>query len=353
MSDPNMSEAEPSAFTPPFDQLPVDQQPLPPRLSRGANVAVSPGPPLIPPLQTTSPIDFVDAAPRPAATAAAIAPLTLSAASQTSGDPSDFLPLRSDPPPALVPTWWLRSAVVVSLCVVMGATLWTEYQGALGDGALSTAVWAAHGLAGVPLLLWSFLAMGNAGRIVPASRYQKRSSGSMAVALWLLAAAAPFGAIAVARWLDERLNDSEDLAAVTILVATVFAGLGLLWLPFGYHSRQASRVGAPHRVMLRWFFAPLLSGIGGLVVVSVWLGGLLAEDGLETSERVLQTGVVYAVPMSVFVFSTWRAIRVFDEVIDLRWRRWRAEWEQTLGDLAALPVPGPEDSPEIDNVHDA
>ena len=353
MNDPNMSDPEPPAFRPPFDQLPVDQQPLPPRQDDGANVAVSSGPPLIPPLQTTSPIDFVDAATHPAVTVATVASVTLSAAWQTNDDPLDFVPLRSDPPPALVPTWWLRSAVVVFLCVVMGAMLWTEYQGASSDVVLSAAVWAAHGLAGMPLLLWSYLAMGNVGRIVPGSRYQRRPSGSMAVVLWLLAAAAPFGVIAVARWLDERLNDSEDLAAVTMLVATVFVGLGLIWLPFGYHSRQASRVGAPHRVMLRWFFAPVLSGVGALVVVSVWLGGLLAADGLETSERLLQAGVVYAVPMSVFVFSTWRAITVFDEVIDLRWRRWRAEWEQTLGNLAALPVPGPENSPEIDNVHDS
>jgi hypothetical protein len=97
----------------------------------------------------------------------------------------------------------------------------------------------------------------------------------------------------------------------------------------------------------------LLAGVGVLLVMSVGLGDLLADDGLESSERLLQVGVAYAVPMFVFALSTWRAITVFDEVIDLRWRRWRTEWEQTLSYLAAQPAPGPEGSPSIENLLDS
>lgn len=375
MTDSDMFEEPPPSVEPPLDQLPVDQQPLPPRLNGDVDSDVSSGPrlpgipqlptggmdgpampsrptgpPLIPPLETTSPIDFVDGGGHPVA---AVSPLAMSATSQTSDEASDFAPLRSDPPPVLVPTWWLRSAVLLSLLGAMGVTLWTEYQGVPGDVATSTAVWGAHILAGVLLVLWSFLAMGNAGRIVPPSRYQKRASGSMAVVLWMVAAVAPFGALAVARRLEDRLNDSEDLAAVAIMVATVFVAFLLLWLPFRYHMRQASRVGAPRQAMLGWFFAPLLAGVFGLLAVSVGLGDLLADDGLEPSERLVQVGVAYAMPMFVFALSTWRAITVFDEVIDLRWRRWRTEWEQTLGALAAQPAPGPEGSPDIDNLLDS
>jgi hypothetical protein len=375
MTDSDRFEEPPPSLEPPLDQFPVDQQPLPPRLGGGENSDLSSGPrllgipqlppdnrdgpampsrptgpPLIPPLETTSPVDFVDAAAHPVA---ADSPVAMSATSQMSHDRSDFAPLRSDPPPALVPTWWLRSAVLLSLFVAIGVTLWTEYQGAPGDVATSTAVWGAHLLAGALLVLWSFLAMGNAGRIVPVSRYQKRSSGLVAGVLWLLAAIAPFGTVAMARLLEDRLSDSEDLAAVAIMVAVVFVAFVLLWLPFRYHSRQASRVGAPHRAMLGWFFAPLLAGVGGLLMLSLGLGDLLADEGLAPSERLLQVGVAYAVPMFVFALSTWRAITVFDEVIDLRWHRWRTEWEHTLGDLAAQPAPGPEGSPDIDNLLDS
>jgi hypothetical protein len=97
--------------------------------------------------------------------------------------------------------------------------------------------------------------------------------------------------------------------------------------------------------------APLVCGL--VLMLSLGLGDLLADEGLAPSERLLQVGVAYAVPMFVFALSTWRAIRVFDEVIDLRWRRWRAEWEQTLGALAAQPAPGPEDSPNIENLLDS
>ena len=265
-------------------------------------------------------------------------------------DSSDFSPLRIDPPPTLVATWWLRSAVLLSMLVALGVTMWTEYQGAAGDVITSPLVQGTHLFAGLLLVLWSFLAMGNAGRIVPASRYQKRSSGLTAVALWILAAAAPFGAIAVARLLEDRLDDPEDLVGFSLMVVAVLLAFLLLWLPFRYHTRQASRVGAPHRAMLGWFFAPLLAAVGGVVAVSIGLGQTLSENGLEPSERLVQVGVAYGLPMLVFAMSTWRAITVFDEVVDLRWRRWRTEWEQTLGDLAAQPTPGPEDSPSIDGL---
>lgn len=370
MSEQGRFEERPPPFDPPFDQHPVDQQPLPPRLRADATDDGSSGPvapgipqlptesverpampsrptdsPLIPPLETTSPVDFVDAATDPVVGAP---PVAAPSPPQLSSDAHGFEPLRADPPPSLVPTWWLRSAVLVSMLAAVGVTMLTEYHGAPGDVASSTRVWGVHVTAGALLVLWSYLAMGNAGRIVPATRYHKRSSGSLAVVLWLLAAVAPLVVVAVARGLDERLDDPDDVVAVVILVAVVLIAFLFIWMPFSYHARQASRVGAPHRAMIGWFFAPLLAAVGGLLAVSVGLGDLLADDGLQRSERLLRLGVLYGLPMVVFALSTWRAIKVFDEVVDIRWRRWHTEWEQTLASLVAQPVPGPEDSPIID-----
>jgi hypothetical protein len=56
---------------------------------------------------------------------------------------------------------------------------------------------------------------------------------------------------------------------------------------------------------------------------------------------------VFGLPALVFALTTWRATTVFDEVVDLRWRRWRGEWEQTLLSIAAQPPPGPEASPQL------
>ena len=51
--------------------------------------------------------------------------------------------------------------------------------------------------------------------------------------------------------------------------------------------------------------------------------------------------------MLLFTLSTWRAVTVFDEVLELRWQRWKTEWEQTLAAMARQPEPGPEDSPSL------
>ena len=50
--------------------------------------------------------------------------------------------------------------------------------------------------------------------------------------------------------------------------------------------------------------------------------------------------------MLMFALATRRAITVFDEVIDLRWRRWKIEWENTLEDFVCQPAPGPEGTPD-------
>jgi heme/copper-type cytochrome/quinol oxidase subunit 2 len=365
------------SFAPPLDQQPVDQQPVPPRHSVGgeaprtqmqtqmpslpqlpgagppptgfdgpATVARPAGEPLIPPLETTSPIDFVDLDSSPR-----VGPVVQPLVGNVP-ESSEFEPLRSDPPPSLAPTWWLRSAILVVMLAAPTMVLWVEYNGSADDVRSSLPVIALHVGAGLLIMLWSFLAMWNAARVVPPSRYSQRSRGSIAVVLWVIAGAAPLGVVAANRRLSERLEDPDDLSAVFLMVAVVLVAFLLLWLPFRYHARQASKVGAPRQVMISWFFAPLIAAVGGLLAVSLGLGDMLAEDGLSPTERTIQVGVAYAMPMLVFALSTWRAIKVFDEVIDLRWRRWRAEWEQTLARLADEPPPGPEDSPSIERLLD-
>lgn len=368
----SFTEPPERSLEPPLDQQPVDQQSVPPRHSVGgeapqmpslpalpalpgagptglddpAMVARPAGEPLIPPLETTSPVDFVDFESSPT-----VGPAVQSLVDITP-ESSDFEPLRSDPPPSLFPTWWLRSMILGVMLAAPAMVLWVEYNGVAGDVRSSLPVIALHVGAGVLIVLWSFLAMRSAALLVPPSRYSRRSRGSIAVVLWVIAGAAPLGVVAANRRLSERLEDSDDLSAAFLMIAIVLIAFLLLWLPFRYHARQASRVGAPHQVMIAWFFAPLLAAVGGILAVSLGLGDMLAEGGLSQTERTIQIGVAYAMPMLVFALSTWRAITVFDEVLDLRWRRWRTEWEQTLGRLAAEPLPGPEDSPSIERLLD-
>ena len=89
----------------------------------------------------------------------------------------------------------------------------------------------------------------------------------------------------------------------------------------------------------------MLAVVGALATMALGLRDNLAEGGFTDLERTLQIGVLYGVPALVFAVSTWRATTVFVEVIELRWTRWRNEWEQTLAAFVAQPPPGPEASP--------
>jgi hypothetical protein len=259
----------------------------------------------------------------------------------TLDDGALFAPLRVEPPPRIYATWWLRYVLFVAQMVGIVVVLLTEYA---GPGRLAESnVVAPYLLAAVMLVCWSALAMIDAGRLVPATAYQRRSSPTLAVGLWLLAFAAPVMAFRVVDWARERFaEDPDDIGAAAVTGVAVLIAFIVVWLPFRYHTQQAHRIGAPGRVVAMWFWLPVGATVGVLLIAALGLRDLLADGGMTDLERTVEVAVVLGAPMLVFALTTWRATTVFDEVIDLRWRRWKTEWEQTLVAMAAQPVPGAE-----------
>lgn len=279
---------------------------------------------------------------------------TLGAANATmpAFDPSElttpFSPLRSEPPPRIFATWWLRYLLLVAQIVGIAVVLLTEYSSGPGIITESDNVIVPYVLAATMLVCWSALSMIDAARLVPATNYRRRSSATLAVVLWLVAFAAPVGGAAVIRWARDRFEENpDDLAVVVTTVGAMVVCFLMVWAPFRYHTQQAHRIGAPGRVVAAWFWLPLVAGVGALLINSLGLQDTLEENGVTAIERTIQVGVVFGLPALVFALATWRATTVFDEVIDLRWRRWRHEWEQTINAMMAQPMPGPEVAPSI------
>jgi hypothetical protein len=323
---------------PPFGSAPASL-PIPivgPALASDGVLPIAPPASLIPPPPPVPP-PTTGSVSTPAGGTAAERPVPSSLSARP------FVPLRTDPPPKLVATWWLRYTLLLNMLVCIAVVVMTEY--ALGPGGIVDAplVIAPHVLAAVLLVTWSALAMVDADRLVPASRYHRGSSALLAAVLWIVAFAVPFGVTEVLSRARDHFSDSEnDVQAVGLSIVAAAVGLIVVWLPFGYLAGQAKRIGAPSRVVVLWFVGSLFAAVGSLVIAFVGLHDLLDDRGMTAAERAAQLAVIYGVPATVFALSTWRATTVFDEVIDLRWRTWRREWELTLVDLARQPAPGPE-----------
>jgi hypothetical protein len=256
---------------------------------------------------------------------------------------SGFVALQVAPPPRLFATWWLRYMLVLTQLVTIVVVLLTAYSRQARAVFTAAPVVVPHAMSALLLVGWSALAMLDAGRLLPSTRYQRRSSASMAIALWMLAFSAPLASIRVVWWARDRFAERpHDDGALLVTVVVVFLCFVAVWSPFRYHARQAHRIGAPARVVNAWFWAPLLAAVGGLAITALGLHDMLAENGVTPGERMVQVGVLYGIPALMLALSTWRATTVFDEVIDLRWRRWRTDWEQTLAAMNAQPPPGPE-----------
>ena len=259
-----------------------------------------------------------------------------------------FVPLRVDPPPRLYATWWVRYTLFLAQIVGLAVVLLTEYS--IGPGGVATApvVVVPYVLVGVLLVTWSGLAMFDAARLVPATRYHPPSRAWVAMTLWLVAFASPVIAVAAIEWARERFTeDADDLGVVVATVAVVMICFLFVWFPFQYHTRQAHRIGAPARLVAAWFWVPLLAAVGGLTINALGLHEFLAGGGFTDWDRTVQVAVIFGLPALTFTLSTWRATTVFDEVIEIRWLRWRKEWQQTLDALAAQPAPGPEHVPPV------
>ncbi len=319
---------------------PPARPPLPPR------PALSPPPPSSSPPSPPSP-------PSPS-----LQPVSPSASLISSGAPparpvdpgivtDHFVPLRVDPPPRIFATWWLRYLLLLAQLVGIVVVLLTEYArpGVLVE---SSTVATTYLLAACMLVCWSALAMVDAKRLVPATLYHRSSSALLVVVLWLTAFVAPVAAFRVVEWARERFADNpDDVAVVMATIAAVLVCFLLVWTPFHYHASQAHRIGAPVRVVAAWFWVPLIAAVGVVLVDALGLADSLEDGGVTASERMVQVAVVFGVPALVLALCTWRATTVIDEVIDLRWRRWRKEWEMTLASMAAQPPPGPEASARL------
>lgn len=236
--------------------------------------------------------------------------------------------LRSDPPPMLMYTTWLRVMLVLLMFAALGAALWFRYTSDTGDAADAQWVVGLHsGVVGA-LIVWSFVSMRNADALVPATRYQSRSRGWVAASLWLLAFASPIGAIIASDAARDLFDDPEHPNFIFVQVGIGLVVAAIVWLPFRYLALQASRIGAPRRVMFEWFWVPALAVGGGLVIMVLGLRDDLAADGWTETERLVEAGVVYGLPMLLFTLTAWRATAAFDGVINLRWRRWKNGWDQ-------------------------
>lgn len=287
----------------------------------------------------------VDASPVPPAYDDTVAPWTRF---DPTVAPPGFVPLRTDPPPKLLATWWVRYLLFLTQLVALGTVLMTEYAEGPGGVFETPVVMVPYVLAMLLVVVWSALAMLDAARLVPGTRYQPPSRASVVTVLWLLAFAAPVVAVRVVVWAQDRLDEdaaaggSADAPVVVAMIAAVLVCFLLVWAPFRYHVRQAHRIGAAPRVMQAWFWMPLVATVGALLIDALGLRDMLEEGGLTDLERTIELGVVFGLPALVMALVTWRATTVFDEVIDIRWRRWKHEWEQTIASMTAQPPPPPE-----------
>ncbi len=130
------------------------------------------------------------------------------------------------------------------------------------------------------LMSWSGLAVENARRAKPATRYTQATHPSMGAVSWLVPPLYAMWAVgmvvAIGVWADGAPADSDRrLVPAFLAIALFLVGLGLAYMPFAVLIRMARWVGADSARVRPWFALTALS--------SVFLLLVLVFDGLAAS----------------------------------------------------------------------
>ena len=146
------------------------------------------------------------------------------------------------------------------------------------------------------LMTWSGLAVENARRAKPATRYTTATHPAMGAVSWLIP---PLYAIwsvgmvlAVSVWADDAPTDSDrHLAAPFLAILLFLIGVVLAYLPFGVLNRTAKWVGADSARVRQWFWATALAAALAVVAI-LFMGVIEAVDGETAIDEVERTTLV-------------------------------------------------------------
>ncbi len=184
------------------------------------------------------------------------------------------------------------------------------------------------GVVGVStVVLWTFMVVENARRVMDPARTQEPPRPGYAVRTWIVPVVFIIFATGAVGYLGRELNSpiegTESSVPLALAIVSILALFPLMYSPITYLSSVVRRIGG-HGVKLgEWLFVPvILAGVGGAMVLGLRAGGAFGEDP-DTLAPAWVVAVVAIVPTVVVVFLGWRAAAAVEtDVIRAHERRY-------------------------------
>ncbi|MGK0274548.1 MAG: hypothetical protein ACI9N0_000925 [Ilumatobacter sp.] len=170
----------------------------------------------------------------------------------------------------------------------------------------------AAGVVGVfAVVLWTFMVVENARRVMDPARTQEPPRPGYAVRTWIVPVVFIMLATGAIRYLSRELNSpiegTESSIPLALAIVSILALFPLMYSPITYLSSVVRRIGGHGVKLAEWLFVPvILAGVSGAMVLGLRAGGAFGEDP-DTLAPTWVVAVVAIVPAVVVVLLGWRA----------------------------------------------
>jgi hypothetical protein len=305
-------------------------EPLDPRSS-----AVPPPPPA-PPRPVAAPVTTAVPTAAPSAAGSLESPVEPVAPVETSGQPK----LRMYP-------WRVLGASAVA--VAFGLSGWQVQRVIDEQPRLDAITWwtiLAGIVAGIAILIWTWVSTENARRLVSPASTHALPSPSKAVTTWIL----PFAFIAtssfVVTYLSRRPESDSAFSAssipLAIAVLSLLLAIPLTYRPVHYLAGVIRQIGGYSAKLAQWMWVPVVLAVVGVSSILLMRFGGAVETTSDEWAPLWIVAVVAIAPCIVVVLLAWRAAESVEEAIGFAFARREGLGASELGQsaMAMAATPG-------------
>lgn len=265
-------------------------------------------------IDPASGVPLVPPAPEPLAPAA---PLTLPMHPTSQATPTEPAPSSAPkdvPRPTRLPMLPVRVVAVGGTAAALIVSAWQagrvmDDQERLPSLTLLSMVLAV--IAGVAVVLWTWVVVENARRALSPARTQELPDPNRAAMSWLIPLTFIAGASIAVTYLSDRINTpsegTQSSFPLLLALCSIILAIPLMYGPVTYLSGVSRRVGGQGIRLAEWIWVPVaLTIVGAAMIAALRLGGVFGED-FEGLAPAWVIGVAAIVPATVVVVLGWRA----------------------------------------------
>ncbi len=245
--------------------------------------------------------------------------------------------LRVDPPmapttapnvPKRLRTTWVLAASVAAAAVASAIAALQMGRAMSGEDridALSMPQIALAVLAAVGTVVWTWMVVENARRLLAAGRTTEAPVPHAVAAAWAMPLVVGVAGATSVAFLERRLNtaDSDTTSAIPLAIALSFIVAGMLvsYRPLFMLSSIMRRLGSSSGALAGWIWVPISLVIAGAAtLVGLRAGGAYGQ-GYEGVAPAWALGIVALPPVVILLALAWRGGRAVEEALSFAFDR--------------------------------